>query len=282
MEKLHLLRTKQKAESLLHFRQDRKIKEEFEKIVPQLEGKTVLIIMDGNRRFAQAQGWEKNAGHKAGAQVGKDMARFLLSHKINVVLWGFSTDNWQRDPEEIENIFQLAALTLDESTPEMHERNIRIKHLGDKKGLPGYLLESIEKAEKTTAENTGPFFQMALNYSGRDEMNRCFLKVAEQLHEGEIMISHGRIIDRVTESSQGRTFMDLAKELSDDEGKAFEIDLVIRPGGETRLSAFGVRADYSEQAFLPKTFPELTRTDLMKILIDFSKKDRRFGGDSKK
>jgi undecaprenyl diphosphate synthase len=255
---------------------------EFEAMKPTLEGKTILVILDGNRRFASARGLEKTIGHRIGAEKAKEIARFLLSLKMNVVFWGFSTDNWKRDADEVNNIFQLAESTLAESVDEMHEHGVRIKHLGSKEGLHQGLIETIQRAEKTTAQNTGPLFEFALNYSGQDENNRTAVKVLQDIEDGKIIFTSGKnLVDAHTPLEHGKTFSEYTRGISDDQGEAYDVDITVRPGGEKRLSGFGSRTDNSELYFLDKKFPELTTLDLAKVLIDFSKRERRFGGNSK-
>ena len=283
MEKLRVFTAKQKIDNLLHSRKENQTWKEFEKIKPNLEGKTILVILDGNRRYATKLGLEEKIGHAMGAKTAKELARFLLSLKMNVVFWGFSPDNWQRDPDEIKNIFHLANSTLEEFTEEMNQNNVRIKHLGAKDKLPQYLINTIQISEQTTESNSGPFFQFALDYSGRDEIDRAATKVLQGVINGSITLNpnDGTLHDSKMARGEGKTFFEYIKQASDDEGEAYEIDLVVRPGGEKRLSAFGSRADYSEQFFLDKKFPELTSIDFAKVLVAFSKKDRRFGGNSK-
>ncbi|OGH07587.1 MAG: di-trans,poly-cis-decaprenylcistransferase [Candidatus Levybacteria bacterium RBG_16_35_11] len=260
-----------------------RIWQEFEQIKPQLEGKTILIIMDGNRRYAEERGWERKIGHKIGVENAKDLSRFLLSLKMNVVLWGFSTDNWKRAPSEAENIFKISNQALIDSIDEMDEKNVRVRHLGDKERLPSYLQETIANAEERTRGNTGPFFQIALSYSGRDEINRAGMNIAKKLANRELVITEDgkRLKDPTLEDREGKTLIELIKENSDDKGSAFEIDFVLRPGGVFRLSGFGIRAEFSEYSFSDKNFPEFITVDLVKALIELTKRDRRFGGDSK-
>jgi undecaprenyl diphosphate synthase len=270
---------------ILHGRQPKDADQtwqEFEAIKPTLKGKTILIILDGNRRFATAHGLEKKIGHTMGAEKAKEIARFLLSLKMNVVFWGFSTDNWKRDSNEVNSIFQLAESTLADSIDEMHEHGVRIKHLGSKEGLHQGLLTTIQEAEETTAQNTGPLFEFALNYSGQNENNRTAAKIMQRLEEGTIIFtSEKTLVDAHTPLEHGKTFSEYTRGISDDQGEAYDIDIAVRPGGEKRLSGFGPRIDNSELYFLDKKFPELTTLDLVKLLIDFSKRERRFGGNSK-
>lgn len=258
-----------KIKEQLPFLKRRTIWKRFEDVKKSLEGTTVEITMDGNRRAEKEFGWTEGIGHAKGAKNASELARFLLSSGINVVLWGFSTDNWKRSDTEKENIFNITTKTILESLDELHENGVRIMQLGRRDRYPQHLRDAISEAEEKTFSNKGPVLQLALDYGGRDEVERTLLKIDIAKRKG--FLSPNINVD-----------FNLIKAFSDDGGKLYEIDLALRPGDVQRTSAFGPRIDYSEHRFMRKTLPEITLIDVAEKLIDFSRTERRFGGDSKR
>lgn len=253
----------------LSYLRNKKTWREFERVKSGLAGTTVEITMDGNRRAEQKFGWAEGMGHMQGAENASELTRFLLSNDINVVLWGFSTDNWKRSDKEIGNIFNITTKTILKSLDELHENGVRIMQLGRRDRYPQHLRDAVREAEARTFFNKGPVLQLALDFGGRDETERSLRRI-------EFAKKHGALAPDTTADFQ------LIKAFSDDGGMLFEIDIALRFGNVQRTSAFGDRIDYSEHRFLEEPLPKAKPVTVAKTLVDFSKTERRFGGDSKK
>lgn len=242
---------------------ERRILREFDAIPKeQLYGLTIEVTMDGNARFAKKTGIPLEKGHAAGANKGAELTRFILSNGMNLILWGFSTDNWKRPEEERENIFRLIDKTTKESLEELIKSGARVIHLGRKDRIPEYLRETLIEAEEKTKDNKGPILALAVDYSGRDELERAAEKSKE-------------------EKSSDSWWQSIRKHCDDKglipDGLHDKI-IAIRTGGDKRTSGFGFRIDFAELYFTTKQFPELTITDIKSIVVDYFKRDKRFGG----
>lgn len=216
------------------------------------------IIMDGNGRWAKRRGLPRTAGHRAGADVFKDISKECGRLGIEqVTFYAFSTENWKRPKEEVDTLMKLFhdfLLTAKKNIEESDD--MRIRFIGEREGLDPELLKLMDEAEIETAEKTGTVINLAINYGGRQEIVSA---VNRLIAEGKTQITEQDISDKVY------TLPDC--------------DLIIRPSGEKRLSNFLLwQAAYGEFWYSNVLWPNFKVRDLHKALHDFENRNRRFGG----
>lgn len=222
----------------------------------------VAIIPDGNRRYAQAHGLPALEGHRMGAQRMHDVVEALIEKAIPyLTVWGFSTDNWKRTEDEIQDLLNLLALQIERDTPWLNSQGVRLRHIGRLGELPEFLQVAINQAVELTSENTGMTLSLAFNYSGR----------------AEIVDAIGKWLGDKDASSY------LDKEVFSRylyTGGMPDVDLVIRTAGEQRLSNFMLwQTAYSEFYFSEVLWPDFSTAELDMALQEYSRRKRRFGGD---
>jgi undecaprenyl diphosphate synthase len=229
-------------------------------IVPSKE-LHVAIVMDGNGRWAASRGLPRSAGHRSGVEAVRRIVRAAPSLGIGTLtLFAFSSDNWQRDPQEVGALFGLLEKFFYAEAFRAQEHNVRISAIGRRDRLPSTLLSAIEAAETATAKNTGLDLRIAVDYSAREGMLRtaCW------------MVSS-------TEVTQ-REFSRRLAEVTHTRGDSPDVDLLIRTGGEQRLSDFLLwESAYAELHFTDRMWPDFTAADLELAVSDFHARDRRFG-----
>ena len=226
--------------------------------------KHLVVIPDGNSRWAKEKGLAATAGHvKAGAY---ENLYPLLDECKNlgieyVSLWGFSTDNWKRDKKEVNKILNVIEKGLDRMMREAEKEKYKVRHLGKKDRLPKKMSEKLSKIEESTKENKGVCILLCIDYGGRDEIVRAVNKIMKEAgHLGDI------------KENTFSNYLD-TKGVPDPE-------LIIRTGGEKRLSGFmPFQSVYSEIYFIDKYFPDFIRDDLREAVEWFKERKRRFGGD---
>ncbi|MEK7064663.1 MAG: polyprenyl diphosphate synthase, partial [Patescibacteria group bacterium] len=225
----------------------------------------VVIMPDGDRRWARARGLSASEGHKAGIQNLANLARSARSWGIHTVsAWGLSTENWQERPkDEVDFLMKGICEAMDYYFKEMMDSGVRIVHLGRKDRLPKFLLDKIAEVEAKTRHNTKHVFNIGLDYNGWDEVVRATQKIVASGVKPEKI--DRKLID---------SYMDTA-----DQPYPY-IDLYIRTSGEQRTSGFMMwQADYAEFYFEPSYFPDFSAEKLREAVLDFSRRRRRFGGD---
>ncbi len=226
----------------------------------------IAIILDGNRRWARSRGLQPWQGHKAGYEAVKKLA--LASREFGVhtfTLWAFSTENWERSQEEINELFKLMRHGLLEFEKECHKYNTRLIHLGRKDRFPKELSKEIVRIEKETEKYKDHILNLALDYGGRDEVIRAVKKV---------------VIDKIpAEKINGELF----ESYLDTKGQPYpNPDLFIRTSGEQRTSGLlPWQMTYTEYYFAPEHLPDFTPGRLKDAILDFSRRRRRFGGNDK-
>ena len=222
----------------------------------------IAIVPDGNRRYAQAKGIPRIEGHRAGAQRMHEVVESLVQLGVKyLTVWGFSTDNWKRDKEEVESIFALLGLWIQQDTPWLHANRVRLKHIGRLHELPPSLQCIINDALDLTKGNSGMTLNLAFNYTGRAE-------IVDALRR---LIAEGLPWERVDEATVSRYLYT--------DGTP-DVDLVIRTASEFRLSNFMLwQTAYSEYYFSPALWPDFDVVELEKALKAYSERHRRFGGD---
>lgn len=228
--------------------------------------KHIAIIMDGNRRWARAQGKPASFGHKAGAKTLEKIVRY--ANKIGleyITVYAFSTENWKRAEEEVKALMTLLQNYLDDYSKRADSENIKIKILGDISALSPKMQKSIINCMERTKNNTGVTFNIALNYGGRDEIIRAVKKIAEQVKEDKI---------KTEDINEEMISNNLYTEGEPDP------DLVIRTSGELRLSNFlPWQVVYSEFLFIDKNWPDFSEEDLDEAIIEYQKRTRKFGAN---
>ncbi len=222
--------------------------------------KHVLIIPDGNGRWAKKLHRIPSFGHKHGFKILQKVIRKLQNLPINILtIWAFSSDNWKRSNEEIKVLFQIIEAGIKEALPEMLEKNIRFVCLGRRDRIPASLRQTIGNAEKQTKDKGTKIFCVAIDFSGQDQEIRMMQKVLRLPKNTKINI---RLIESLRDSS----------------GTITPADLIVRTSGERRTSDLGWLSQNSEFYAIKKYLPETTSDDFLLALIDYTKRERRLGG----
>jgi len=225
----------------------------------------IAVIMDGNGRWAKQRGKPRIFGHREGAESVRAILDTCARLQIKAVtLYAFSTENWKRPEDEVSGLMQMLKLYLKKELKTVHKNNIRFQAIGKIEGLGADLQKELAAAMKFTEKNTGTILSVALNYGGRAEITEAAKKAAKNL------IENGKSLDELTES--------------DIEANLYthnlpEVDLLVRTSGEFRISNFLLwQLAYSEIYVTPTLFPDFRRAEIFKAIIDFQKRERRFGG----
>ena len=231
----------------------------------ELMPKHIAIIMDGNRRWAKEKGLDPKIGHKAGAEVLEKIASFANEIGLKyLTVYAFSTENWKRTREEVGALMILLNNYLDKFLNKESLRNIKIRVLGNIENLDKGLRENICKIVEKSKNNTGLTLNIAFNYGGRDEIVRAVKNISEKVKNDEIAIKQ---IDEMLVQDNLYTV---------DEP---DPDLLIRPGGELRISNFLLwQLAYTEFLFIDKYWPDFSEEDLLEAIMEFEKRNRKFGG----
>jgi undecaprenyl diphosphate synthase len=225
----------------------------------------IAIIMDGNRRWAKNRFMPAGLGHAAGAQRVRDIVKACAEMGIpHLSLFAFSTENWKRPPEEVSGLMGLFMTYLKKEVKDMNANGVRLKVLGDKGRFSASLQELMADAERQTAHNEGITLHICANYGGRWDM----LQAVKAWQKNNADLS----LDALTEAS-------LVPYLST--ADAPEVDLLIRTGGESRVSNFLLwQAAYAELFFCDELWPDFTGETLKRALVWFAGRDRRFGSSA--
>lgn len=221
----------------------------------------VGIIVDGNRRWAKQRGLPRFEGHLAGLESIRSTIRCLNQYQIKyVTLYIFSTENWKRSKDEVKSFFQLFGEMLDKEALEFHKQGVKICYLGRLEELPQGLQLAINRAMELTKNNTGMTLSLALNYGGRTEILDAVCRI---IAEG---ISPQSIDEKLFNNYLYTAGLP-------------DVDLVIRTGGELRISNFLIwQVAYSEYYFTDVLWPDFDKKEVEKALLSYSRRQRRFGG----
>lgn len=219
----------------------------------------VAVIMDGNGRWAKNQGLARTNGHKEGLNTAKRIVACAAALGIRyITLYTFSTENWKRAQEEVGYLMSLIRNHLRAEFEFYKKNGIRIDHIGDLDGLPKDVQKEILNAKEDTKDFTGTTCVLAINYGGRDELVRAFKKIAKSTES-----------DKITEEL-------ISKNL--DGNQLPDVDLMIRTGGEQRLSNFLLwQCAYAEFVFTPTLWPDYQEDEFLQNIYEFQKRNRRFG-----
>ena len=229
-------------------------------IVKTTNLKHIAIIMDGNRRWAKEKLLPSAMGHQKGVDSLRRTMRLFDEFGIKyLTVYAFSTENWNRKKEEVEFLMGLLAQTLLNELDDMHKENVKIKFLGDISRLNKNLIKIVHNAEEKTKNNTGVNLNIAFNYGARDEIVNAVKSI----------INEGINPENITEQTISQHLY--TKNIPDP-------DLLIRTGGEKRISNYLLwQLAYSEIYVTSTYWPEFGRTELMNAIIEFEKRNRRFG-----
>ncbi|CAD7286767.1 polyprenyl diphosphate synthase [Campylobacter suis] len=216
----------------------------------------LAIIMDGNGRWAKNRGFLRTKGHEKGALVVEQMCEFCIDNDIKILsLYAFSTENWKRQKSEIEFLMTLLKKFLISKREIFIKNSINFQTIGELDPFSSELRAEILTTKEATKNNTKLKLNLAINYGARDEMVRA--------------------IKRLNEKGLSPNEQNLQSCLDE----ICDIDLLIRTGGEFRISNFMLwQASYAEFAFTPTLWPEFNKQELSQIVSEFGKKERRFGG----
>ena len=228
----------------------------------------IAIIMDGNGRWAKSKGLPRAFGHRAGVESLREIVTTAVNMKLEVLTaYAFSTENWKRPTDEVKLLMRLFSEYLDSEIDELHKKNVQIRFIGKVNELADELQHKVEKAQRHTGGNTGLVLNLAVNYGGRAEIVRSVQIIGEKIARGEMLPQD------ITESSiQGNLY---TADLPDP-------DLLIRPSGDFRVSNFLIwQSAYTEYWFSDIYWPDFKSKHLVEAIIDYQKRDRRFGGLTK-
>ena len=225
----------------------------------------VAIIMDGNGRWASQRGLPRSAGHRQGVEALRRTVRAAGEIGIEIVtLYSFSSENWSRPESEIRFLLEMLRRFIRTDVAELHKANVRLMMIGGRDGLDPAILSMIEEAENLTRENTGLKLVIAFNYGSRQEITRAVQLIAAKVADGKI-------------DPEGITPAIIADHL--DTGGLADPDLLIRTGGEQRLSNYLLwQCAYTEFVFLPEYWPDFDAAMLRRAIDEFQSRDRRYGG----
>ncbi|MCX6090557.1 MAG: polyprenyl diphosphate synthase [Candidatus Atribacteria bacterium] len=222
----------------------------------------IAMIMDGNGRWAKRRGLPRLAGHKQGVETVRSVVEECGDIGIPfLTLYSFSTENWQRPVNEVQGLMDLFLESIDRFGPELHKKRVRVRFIGRREGLPESLIRQMGGLEQLTEKNTDLTLNLALNYGGRDELIRSFLRFLNDA---------SRPANGLNEAVF-RTYLDT--------GHQPDPDMLIRTAGEKRLSNFLLwQVAYSELWFTDTLWPDFTVEHLHDALNDFVSRKRKFGG----
>lgn len=224
----------------------------------------IAIIMDGNGRWAKKQGMMRLFGHQAGVKTVKKIVEAAREIGISVLtLYAFSTENWQRPADEVSGLMSLLKSYLESELASMLKNNVQLRSIGQLENLPLEVQQVLNKSIAETADNSGLILNLALSYGGKIEVISAARQLAEMCLKGEIRPND---IDEELFSSKLYT------------AGLPDPDLLIRTGGEARLSNFLLwQASYAEIYFTDTAWPDFTKKDLIAAISSFQQRQRRFG-----
>jgi len=223
--------------------------------------KHIAIIMDGNGRWAQQRGLPRLEGHRAGVESLHSVIECLNEYQTRyVTLYAFSTENWKRPRKEISGLLRLLEEIIDEEARKLHQKGVKLRHLGRFDGISTRLERAVTRAIELTKSNTEMILSFAFNYGGRSEI----------LDAIRHLVAQGVPPEKIDEKLFGSYLYTAGLP---------DVDLVIRTGGELRVSNFLMwQAAYSEYYFTDVLWPDFDRKEVEKALLAYSQRQRRFGG----
>ncbi len=235
--------------------------------VPDHLPKHVAIIMDGNGRWAKNRLLPREAGHVRGISAVRKVVRAAREIGLQyLTLYTFSTENWRRPESEVRHLMGLFRRYCRADVEKLHAHNVRVRFIGARSGLAPDIAEIIESAEDLTSGNTALNLSFAFNYGSREELADAARRLAREAQAGRLDP------DSITAAAFGGSLQSAGLP---------DADLVIRAGGERRLSNFLLwQSAYAELIFVDKLWPDFDREDLLSAIGEYARRDRRFGGIS--
>ncbi len=227
--------------------------------------KHIAIIMDGNGRWAKKRFLPRNFGHQEGVKRVIEIVSCANNLGIECLsLYAFSTENWKRPKSEIQGLMEILVLYIRKELEKLHKNNVKLNIMGDLGKFPELARTEVLRALKKTSSNTGMTLNIALNYGGRDEIIKGVKEILKEFEMGNIEI------DNIDEN--------IFKEYLYTKSQP-DPDLLIRPSGELRLSNFMLyQIAYTEFYFSDILWPDFKEENLFDAIVDFQKRNRRFGG----
>lgn len=228
----------------------------------------VAVIMDGNGRWAKKRMMNRLRGHSAGIEAVRETIRCANDLGIRyLTIYSFSTENWKRPEEEVEGLMELFAKTMLAEVDELHAEGVRVMTIGDLSALPADTRSAFEEAWEKTRDNDGMTLVVAVNYGSRAEILHAF---EEYAREAKDAVDAGQVPDELTEETFASHLY--TADIPDPE-------IIIRTSGEMRLSNFLLwQAAYSEFISTDVLWPDFDRYELLRCLLEYQSRDRRFGG----
>ena len=226
----------------------------------------VAIIMDGNRRWAKKRRLGALSGHDKGAETLKEITESCADAHINwLTVFAFSSENWTRPEHEVAGLMRLIAKFIDTQAQELLDANVRLRVIGRRDRFNDDLCAAIQGLEQRSSKNTGLNLTVALDYGGRQDIANAALAIAKEIEAG--MLIADDVNDDLLKSRMSTKILP-------------PVDLLIRTGGEKRLSNFLLwDLSYAELFFSDELWPDFTRSDLFDAIKSFQGRQRRFGGD---
>jgi undecaprenyl diphosphate synthase len=224
----------------------------------------VAIIMDGNGRWARERGLERSAGHQAGAAAVREAVEGALAAAVSVLtLFAFSQENWQRPPAEIDALMALLEQYIASEADELTREGVSVRMLGDLERLSPSARAAVDRIEAATTGGDRLALNVCISYGARAEIVRAARRLAERVSRGELTT------DRIDDSAFAAELYTAAWP---------DPDLLVRTSGEMRISNFLLwQVAYSEFHVTPVLWPDFTREDLYAAILDYQRRDRRFG-----
>jgi len=236
-------------------------------LAPVLVPRHIAIIMDGNNRYGKANDLGKGEGHVAGKDALDPIVEYCLDAGIEVLtVFAFSSENWQRPPSEVALLMHLLALTINQQMPRMQKYRIRLRFVGDRSQLTADLQQLMADAEAKTAHFDAMSLVIAISYGGQWDIAHAAQQLAQQVQEGQLRA------EDIDKNMLGQ-YVQLADEPA--------VDMLIRTGGEYRLSNFLLwQSAYAELFFTQTLWPNFETAELKAMVADFCQRQRRFGKTS--
>ena len=224
----------------------------------------VAVIMDGNGRWAKARGLERSAGHVQGVTTVRNITEIASELKIGyLTLYTFSTENWNRPKEEVDALMHLIVTAIERETPDLIKNNVRLTMIGDTSRMPELALERLNKCIDDTSGDTGLTLCLALSYSSRWEITKAVKEISGKVLSGAMRIED---ITDATVSEHLNT------------NQMPDPDLLIRTGGDKRISNFLLwQIAYSEILVTDKYWPDFSKEDFCRAVLEYQSRERRFG-----
>ena len=248
----------------MFFRKRRKIQVNKEQVLNAPLPQHIAIILDGNGRWAKIRGLPRTAGHQEGAMNVREITKLCANIGIKALtVYAFSTENWKRPDEEVKFLMKLPIKFFNEFAPELVENNIRLKVIGNVEELPIDLQQKVLEISELTKNNTKMTLTIALNYGSQDEIKQAVQAIATEVKNGQLNVEdiNEDVIDQHLMTS------DLPP-----------LDLMIRTSGELRISNYLLwQLAYAELYFTSIAWPDFKEEQLYEALLDYQKRNRRFG-----